>query len=84
MPLQVFYDRKPRADVQIELFERAPDGSVAITTHRTDADGRAVVPVRPGHTYLADAVAMRPLDGSKGNGAVWHSDWAALTFAVPE
>lgn len=84
MPLQVFYDGAPRADVQIELFERAPDETVAIATYRTDAGGRAVVPVKPGHTYLADAVAIRPLDGSQGNGAVWHTDWAALTFAVPE
>lgn len=84
MPLQVFYDGQPRADAQIELFERAPDETVAVETYRTDAEGRAVVPVRPGHTYLADAVAIRPLDGSTGNGAVWHTDWAALTFAVPE
>lgn len=84
MPLQVFYDGEPRADVQIELFERAPDETVTIETYRTDAEGRAVVPVKPGYTYLADAVAIRPLDGSTGNGAVWHTDWAALTFAVPQ
>lgn len=84
MPLQVFYDGEPRADVQIELFERAPDDTVAIATYRTDAEGRAVVPVKPGHAYLADSVAIRPLDGSQGNGAVWHTDWAALTFAVPD
>lgn len=84
MPVQLFYGEAPRAEAQIELFERAPDGAVAIATYRTDADGRAVLPVKPGHTYLADAVAIRPLDGSQGNGAVWHTDWAALTFAVPE
>ena len=84
MPLQVFYGGEPRADVQIELFERAPDETVETATYRTDAEGRALVPVKPGYTYLADAVAIRPLDGSQGNGAVWHTDWAALTFAVPE
>lgn len=84
MPLQVFYAGEPRADVQIELFERAPDDTVTTATYRTDAEGRALVPVKPGHTYLADSVAIRPLDGSKGNGAVWHTDWAALTFALPE
>lgn len=84
MPLQVFYDGAPRADAQVELFERAPDDTVVTATYRTDADGRVVVPVRPGHVYLADSVAIRPLDGSTGNGAVWHTDWAALTFAVPE
>jgi uncharacterized GH25 family protein len=84
MPLQVFYDGEPRADAQIELFERAPDDTVTTVTYRTDAEGRAVVPVKPGHVYLADSVAIRPLDGATGNGAVWHTDWAALTFAVPE
>lgn len=84
LPLQVFYGDAPRVDAQIELFARAPDGTVEIETYRTDREGRAVVPVKPGHTYLADAVAIRPLDGAQGNGAVWHTDWAALTFAVPD
>ena len=81
LPVRVFLDGAPRADAQVELFERGPDGAVAITLHRTDADGVAVLPVAPGHRYLADAVALRPDPTGE---TMWESLWAALTFAVPE
>jgi uncharacterized GH25 family protein len=84
LPLQVYLDGQPRPDAQIELFERAPDGTVAIETYRTDAEGRATVPVKPGHAYLADSVAIRALEPAQQGDPVWHTDWAALTFAVPE
>ena len=83
LPVRVLLDGAPRADAQVELFARAPDGTVTITTQRTDAEGRAVLAVRPGHAYLADAVAIEPLD-PEADGAMWHTLWAALTFAVPE
>jgi hypothetical protein len=84
LPLRVLLDGAPRADAQVELFARAPDGSVGITLHRTDAEGRVTVPVAPGHAYFADAVVL--LD--TGNdmpaiGPVWQSLWAGLSFAVP-
>ncbi|MBM7070390.1 DUF4198 domain-containing protein [Actibacterium sp. 188UL27-1] len=84
MAIDVLYEGKPRPNVQVELFEKAPDGAVVVTLHRTDDDGRAVLPVKPGHEYLADAVVLR----STGNddpkaGPVWHTLWASLTFAVP-
>jgi uncharacterized GH25 family protein len=82
-PVQVFYQGAPRGDVQVELFQRAPDGSVAITLHRTDAAGIAVLPVEPGHAYLADHVVMRPIGADVEEGPVWESLWASLTFAVP-
>ena len=59
MTLQLLYRDAPRADAQVELFDRAPDGSVAITLHRTDAEGRVSLPVRSGHSYLVDAVVLR-------------------------
>lgn len=83
MPVRVLLDGAPRAAAQVELFERAPDGTVAVTTHRTDAEGVAVLPVRAGHEYLADAVAIEPLDPEAEDGAQWRTLWAALTFAVP-
>lgn len=75
-----------RGDAQIELFERAPDGTVEITLHRTDAEGVAVLPVKPGHEYLVDAVILfQPAPGTVADtGAVWETHWAALTFAIPE
>ncbi len=86
MPVQVFYRGAPRADVQVELFAKAPDGSVEITLYRTDAEGVARLPVRPGHSYLADAVVLRePSEAAleARADAVWETLWASLTFAIP-
>jgi uncharacterized GH25 family protein len=87
LPVQVFYQNAPRVDAQIELFEKNAQGDVAITLHRTDAQGMAVLPVKRGHSYLVDAVVLRePEAGSTAlaQGALWESLWAALTFGVPE
>jgi hypothetical protein len=70
-----------RADAQVEVFDRDPQGNVTITLWRTDASGTASVPVLPGHSYLFDGVVLRPATGSET--AVWDTFWAALTFAVP-
>jgi len=85
MPVQVFYDGAVRADTQVELFAKAADGTVEITTHRTDGDGIATLPVTPGLTYMADAVVLRRPDSelAREKGALWESLWANLTFAVP-
>ena len=83
LPVRLLLDGTPRADAQIEFFARDPDGTVTIATLRTDADGVGLLPVRPGHEYLVDAVAMAPVE-TDGTGPAWHSLWAALTFAVPE
>ena len=74
----------PRADAQVTLFARAPDGTVTRTHHRTDAQGRAVLPVAPGHAYLADHVVLREIAPDGPDGSAWESLWASLTFAVPE
>lgn len=85
LPVQVLLDGAPRADAQIELFERAPDGTVDITLHRTDANGQGTVPIKPGHEYLVDAVALLPLEPEgSGTSHVWWSVWASLTFKVPQ
>lgn len=85
LPVQVFLGDAPRADVQVELFDKAADGTVRITYHRTDAEGIAVLPVQPGHSYLVDAVVIREPDAAlAATGAVWETLWAALTFAVPD
>ncbi|MGI3184715.1 DUF4198 domain-containing protein [Nioella aestuarii] len=82
-PVQLFLDGEPRADAQVELFDRDADGEVTITLHRTDADGRAVLPVTPGHAYLADAVTLQEVTPNDNSNAVWHTLWASLTFEVP-
>lgn len=81
IPVMIYYQGAPRADAQIEVFERASDGTVTVFLLRSDAEGRAEVPVKPGHSYLLDAVVLRP--SNPASGAVWYTLWAALTFAVP-
>ncbi|WP_438362861.1 DUF4198 domain-containing protein [Nioella halotolerans] len=83
LPVLLLLDGAPRADAQVELFERAPDGTVTVTLHRTDADGRAVLPVDPDNEYLADAVSLMPVEPAEDGDPVWHTLWASLTFAVP-
>ncbi len=84
MPVQVFYDGKVRADTQVELFARDADGAVEVTLHRTDDQGIAVLPVRPGMRYMADAVVLRRAGPANEmlKGAEWESLWANLTFAT--
>lgn len=84
LPIRVFYQDEPRRDAQVEVFEKAPDQSVTVFTLRTDNSGQTVVPTKPGHTYLVDAVVIRPLNATAENDPVWESLWASLTFKVPD
>jgi hypothetical protein len=86
LPVQAFYLGQPRPDTQIELFDKAPDGTVVTTYHRTDDQGIAVLPVTPGHSYLVDNVVLREPSAALAaeRGVVWESLWASLTFAVPQ
>ncbi|WP_339822097.1 DUF4198 domain-containing protein [Sulfitobacter dubius] len=90
MKVALLYRDAPRANAQIEVFDRAPDDSVTISMHRTDENGKAVIPVTPDHEYLFDAVVLRPAENAKtGEGydldqPAWETLWAALTFAVPQ
>ena len=86
MKVRLLADGAPRADAQVEVFDRAPDGSVTITLHRTDAAGEAAIPVQSGHDYLFDAVVLQAAAQNGDNAAqpiLWETYWAALTFAVP-
>ena len=85
MKVSLTYQGQPRADTQIEVFERNPDGEVAVQLHRTDVQGNAAIPVQAGHAYLFDAVVLRkaPDPGDEPRAPLWESLWAGLTFAVP-
>lgn len=80
---QLWLDDAPRADVQVEVFAKAPDGTVAVSLHRTDGDGIVRLPVTAGMRYMLDAVVLEPLDPAEAGGAEWRTLWANLTFAVP-
>lgn len=86
MQVRVDYAGAVRADAQVEVFDQSPDGTVAITLTRTDASGVANIPVTAGHTYLLDAVVLRPSAqaGTSENAPVWETLWAAMTFSVPQ
>lgn len=85
VPVQVFYAGEPRADAQIEVFDRNAEGTVTVSTVRSNANGVAMIPVTAGHTYMLDAVVLRrpSAELAAETGAVWESLWANLTFAVP-
>lgn len=59
MQVRLLYQGAPRADAQVEVFERDASGAVTVSLHRTDASGEAQVPVTAGHRYLFDAVLLR-------------------------
>lgn len=86
LPVQVLYQGQPRADAQLEVFDRPPgdDAQTRVTRLRTDATGRVTVPVRAGHEYLLDSVVLRDtgIDDPQA-GPVWRSLWASLTFRIP-
>lgn len=84
LPVQVLYKGKPRAQAQLEVFDKNPAGILTVSRLRLDDQGRANVPLTPGHEYLLDSVVLHPTDNDEPTqGAVWHSLWASFTFAVP-
>ncbi|MHC0052119.1 DUF4198 domain-containing protein [Actibacterium sp. D379-3] len=84
LPVRVLYQRAPRVGAQLEVFARAPDGTVTTARLTTDDQGQVTVPVQPGHEYLLDAVVLRDTgNDDPAAGPVWRSLWAALTFAIP-
>jgi len=84
-PVKLMFEQAIWPDAQIEVFEKAPDGSVVTTTVRTNGDGIAVVPVRPGMEYMLDAVHMAKTGGDFAKDEpVFESLWANLTFKVPD
>lgn len=80
MQISLLYQDTPRADAQIEIFERAPSGKVTTRLAKTNTSGQASISVRPGFDYLFDAVLLRD---STREGAIYDTLWAALTFHVP-
>lgn len=84
--VQLYYLDDTLPDAQVELFEKAPDGTVDITLHRTDSDGIATLPLKSGHSYLIDHVVLREPSAELEAEAeiAWETLWGALTLAVPE
>lgn len=85
MRFQLFYRTEVRPNARFEIYEKAPDGTVTQTFYVTNAEGIATIPVKSGHSYMADAVALREPTAQKAGdtGAVWETLWANMTWAVP-
>ncbi len=86
MRVQVFYRNDVRADTQVEVFQKADDGTVEISLYRTDTQGIATIPVEPGFAYMVDAVVLKEPSAElmATSNSVWQTLWANLTFATPE
>ncbi|PRY75052.1 putative GH25 family protein [Yoonia maritima] len=84
--VQLFYHQDVRANVQIEVFDKAPDGTVEVSYFQTNDEGIATFPITGGNSYMVDAVMLRePSDElQEQTGAVWETLWANLTFGTPE
>lgn len=83
--VKVTYEGAPRANTQVEVFQKGEDGAVEVFTVKTDTEGIATVPVQPGHRYMLDAVVLREPSAeiAEARRVVWESLWANLTFEVP-
>lgn len=80
---QLWLDDAPRADVQVEVFAKAPDGAVNVGLYRTDADGIVRLPVVAGLRYMLDAVVLEAVDPVQTGDPEWRTLWANMTFGVP-
>lgn len=81
LPVRLLLDGAPRPDALIEVFARDANGTVRVTTTRTDAKGEARVPVTQDTEYFLDAVVLRP--APEDDIAVWETLWAGIGFRIP-
>jgi len=81
LPLQVLYDGKPLADVQVEmaLSVNAKLKSKHAIVGRTDAEGKIVVAIPEAGRIRLHCVQMERVAGPAHE---WESFWASLTFEV--
>ncbi len=79
LPVRLFFDGEPLAGaLVVALAREEPEKKFEA---RSDRDGRVVLELAAGRTWLVKAVHMVP--APPGSGAHWESLWASLTFAIP-
>jgi len=83
MVAHLYYQGAPRGNAQVEVYERSVAGDVVVSVVHTDDAGRLVFPLKPGFSYMMDAVVLRE-PAAAAAGEVWESLWASMTFAVPQ
>lgn len=85
LPVRLTWNGQPSADTQIAIFVippggTAPDDTVR-TLLRTDADGRATIPLEAKGRYMLAAVHIDEVPPDPASIVVWRTHWATLTFA---
>ncbi len=81
LPVRLRWNGAPIADIQISVFRHDRDDALTVAKVRTDAAGRATIPLGDGGMVLLNAVHMIPWGEKPGD--AWHSYWATLSFTVP-
>lgn len=82
LPVKLMYRGLAMAGMQVDIFH--DNGSEVTKTHvSTDGLGQAFIPVQQGE-YLINSVHMIIPHAAdiERTGAVWHSLWASMTFAI--
>ena len=87
--LTLFYQNKPRKNVQVEIFERNKNNIVKVKKKYTDESGNLKINVKTGFSYLINSVVMREYkaenaDLNKSSKTLWESLWASITFSIPK
>ncbi len=80
LPVRLFWLGEPLADTQIAIFRKGDEPEIAKV--RTNGDGRAMISIGDGETFLLNAVRIIPRDDETS--IVWHSYWASMTFRIGE
>ena len=80
MPVTLLWQGKPAANAQLSIFQETDRRTRS--TVRTDADGKAEIPLAGGGRFIVNAVHMREAPAQFD--AAWESHWASLTFELPK
>jgi uncharacterized GH25 family protein len=79
LPVKLLWQGEQVTGAQVAVFRRV--GSVVErTTQLTNNQGIVDIPLRGEGMYLLSAVHME--ETAEESGAVWHSTWASLSFAI--
>ncbi|CAN5799666.1 hypothetical protein BH23PLA1_BH23PLA1_41520 [soil metagenome] len=77
LPVRLSWKGEPVEGAPISILRKADEVERHLV--RTDADGRADIPIGGGGEFLLNAVHLEPVEVEKH---VWESTWASLTFGL--
>jgi uncharacterized GH25 family protein len=86
LPLQLLFEGKPRPNVLVKLKDPKSTTEEALTSARTDSDGKVTLKLDTAATGVRLINAVHMIEAPKDNphGAQWESLWASLTFEVAD